>query len=83
MLPTTPSDLTMLSPWMAKDRQRDLRESQARSQQICEEATAVRAMSAEIMQETAQLRSSARQVRAVHAQHLAAEVRRRQKGLAR
>jgi hypothetical protein len=65
---------------MTQDMQSDLAESRTQSREICEEARDVRATSATIMQETAQLRHSAQQVRAVHAQHLAAGVRRRQQG---
>ena len=80
MHPTTPSDFTLFPRWTTQDIWRDLRESRIHAREICEEARDVRATSATIMQETAQLRHSAQQVRAVHAQHLAAGVCRRQQG---
>jgi hypothetical protein len=83
MLPTAPSDLDFLPPWIAQDAQEALRESRHQAQQICAEATAACATAAGLRHETAQLRHRAQQMRAVHAQHLAAGVRRRQPGLAR
>jgi hypothetical protein len=83
MLPPIPSDLTLLAPWSAQTIRTDLTESRAQAQHICEEATATCAIATEIRQEAAQLRHNAQQIRAIHAQHLAAGVRRRQKGRAR
>jgi hypothetical protein len=80
MYPTTLSDRTLLARWITQDMQGNLAESRALSRQICDEATAARATSAVLMQVTAQLRHHAQQVRAVHAQHLAAGVHRRQNG---
>jgi hypothetical protein len=83
MQPTTPSDLTMLASWIAQNIGKGLAESRARAQHICAEATTACTITAAIRKATAQLRHSAQQIRAVHAQHLAAGVRRRQKGRVR
>ena len=76
MLPTTPSDLDLLSPWSAQDARRDLMESRKRARQRCEEAHAVCGTAAELREETVRLRHSAGQLRTVAAQ-LRAESRRR------
>ena len=83
MLPPLPADLTLLASWSAYTIRTDLTESRAQAQHICAEATATYASAAEIRLETAPLRHNAQQMRAIHAQHLAAGVRRRQKGRAR
>jgi hypothetical protein len=64
MLPTTPSDLDLLSPWSAQDARRDLMESRKRARQRCEEAHAVCVTAAELREETVRLRHSAGQLRA-------------------
>jgi hypothetical protein len=81
MLPTTLSALDILSPWTAQDARSDLMESQARSRRLCEEAIALRDITAKIRQEAVRLCQSAMQLRIVSAQHRAAGVRRRQQGL--
>ena len=78
MHPTPPSDLDMLPLWSTQDIGADLRESRKRSRQRCAEATATCAIAAELRLETAQLRHNAQQMRAIHAQYLAAGVQRRQ-----
>jgi hypothetical protein len=78
---TTPSDLARLAQRFTQARQRDLTESRTRSQQICEAATAACAGAADIRHEAVQLRQHARQLRAVHAQHLIAGGCRRQDAL--
>jgi hypothetical protein len=83
MLSTIPSDLTLRASRIAQHIRQDLQESRVQAQHICEEATAACASAAEIRQETAQLRHSARQLWTVRAQYLAAGIRRRQKGRAR
>ena len=82
MHPTPPSDLDMLPLWITQDIGADLRESRKRSRQRCADATAACAIAAELRLETAQLRHNAQQMRAIHAQHLAVGVQRRQQGLA-
>jgi hypothetical protein len=83
MLPTISSALIILASEIAQSMQEELRESRAQARQICDETTAVCATSAEIRHETAWLRHHAQQLRVVHAEHLAAGVRRRHKGCAR
>ena len=74
MLLTTPSDLDPLWQWIIQDMRSALTESRTRSRQICAEATAICATAAELRTETAQLRHSARLLRTVRAEYLAAGV---------
>jgi hypothetical protein len=83
MLLTIPSALIIRASEIAQRMQEELRESRTRARQICDEATAVCVMSAEIRHETARLRHRARLLRVVHAEHLAVGVSRRHKGCAR
>jgi hypothetical protein len=80
MLPTTLSALELLAPWTAQDARSARMESQAWARRLCEEAIALRDITAQIRQEAAQLRQSALHLRTIAAQHRVEGVHRHQKG---
>jgi len=82
MRPPTPSVRAMSTPLIVQQLLADYAACRALAQEVCQEAAATRARAAEIRQVSFHYCQRARALRTVSAEHLAAGVRRRQKGLA-